>query len=134
MRKRAQIILFYELNLVILVGLILPILFQTGLDDIFSLQTALRSRFILQSAITILLLMITGIALFLFGFGFPVSKLNKIIPFIAAAKTLLTIGLDPEQTYMLFLDISTNAILVALLIFTIRKTMVLIKKGRIEVK
>jgi len=134
MRKRAQIILFYELNLVILVGLILPILFQTGLDDIFSLQTALRSRFILQSAITILLLMITGIALFLFGFGFPVSKLNKIIPFIAAAKTLLTIGLDPEQTYMLFLDISTNAILVALLIFTIWKTMVLIKKGRIEVK
>jgi len=134
MRKRAQIILFYELNIVILVGLILPILFNAGLDDIFALQTAVRSRFILQSAITILLLMITGIALFLFGFGFPVSKLNKIIPFIAVAKTLLTIGFDPEQTYVTFLDISTNAILIALLIFTIRKTMVLIKKGRIEVK
>jgi len=134
MRKRAQIILFYELNIVILVGLILPILFHAGLDDIFALHTAARSRFILQSAITILLLMITGIAFFLFGFGFPVSKLNKIIPFIAAAQTLLMIGLDPEQTYVTFLDISTNAILIALLIFTIWKTMVLIKKGRIEVK
>ena len=112
----------------------LPRLFHIGLNDIFALQTALRSRFILQSSITILLLMITGISLFLFGFGFPVSKLNKIIPFIAVAKTLLTIGLEPEQAYVPILDISTNAILIALLIFTIRKTMVLIKKGIIEVK
>ena len=91
MRKRAKIILFYELNLGILAGLMLTILFHVGLADIFSLDTVLRSRYILQSAITILLLMITGIALFLFGFGFPVSKLNKIIPFIAVAKILLTI-------------------------------------------
>lgn len=131
MKKRAKIISFYELNLVILVGLTLPILFQIGLDDIFSLQTAVRSRFILQSAITILLLMIIGISLFLFGFGFPVSKLNKIIPFIAVAKILLTIGLDPEQIYVPFLDISANAILIVLLIFTFRKTIASIKKGNI---
>jgi len=134
MRKRAKIILFYELNIVILVGLILPILFHIGLDDIFSIQTTGHSRYILHSTITILLLMITGISLFLFGFGFPVSKLNKIIPFIAAAKILLMIGFDPEQTYIRFLDISTNVILIALLIFTVWKTMVLIKKGKIEVK
>jgi len=134
MRKRAKIILFYELNLVILAGLLLTILFHAGLDDIFALQTAVRSSFILQSAITILLLMITGIALFLFGFGFPVSNLNKIIPFIAAAERLLTIWLDPKQTSVLLLDISTNVILIALLIFTVRKTIVLIEKGRIGVK
>jgi hypothetical protein len=134
MRKRAKINLFYELNLIILVGLILPILFHAGLDDILSLNTTAQSRFILHSAITILLLIITGLSLYLFGFGFPVSKLNKIIPFIAAAKTLLTIWLDPEQAYIPFLDIYTNAILIALLIFTFRKTMVLIKKGKIEVK
>jgi hypothetical protein len=134
MRKRAKINLFYELNLIILVGLILPILFHVGLDDILSLNTTAQSRFILHSAITILLLIITGLSLYHFGFGFSVSKLNKIIPFIAVAKTLLTIGLEPEQTYVPILDISTSVILIALLIFTIWKTIVLIKKGIIEVK
>ena len=134
MRKKTTIFSFYELNIVILVGLILPILFHTGLDDIFSLETALRSRFILQSAITILLLTISGLYLFLFGFGFPVSKFNKIIPFIGAARILLTIGLDPEQTYMPFLDISASAILIALLIFTFLKTVISIRKGTTEIE
>jgi hypothetical protein len=134
MKRKARVKLFYGLNLVILVGLIFPILFHVGLDDILSLNTTAHSRFILHSSITILFLIITGLALYHFVFEFPISKLNKIIPFIAVAETLLTIWLDPEQAYVKFLNISTSVILIALLIFTVWNTMVLIKKGRIEIK
>lgn len=140
MKRTLKIISFYLINLILFAALALALfIYISFYEKFFSdvhLALILRENRYLWFGLLFCsqLFIILGMSLLRFRHSFPVSTINNLIPFISFAEFLLMFFIiKAKGIYVLYSGISTNAILIVLLIFTVSKTMILIKKGIIEI-
>ncbi len=134
MKRSLKTALFVILNFVLLgaLGIVLSI-YSSGFKYVPWFDPE-GMQFIVIFLIIHPIFLVVGISLIFLGFSFPVGKLNVLIPFISLA--LFYVEFVPilgNLDFILF-GFLTNLILFFLLIFTVSKTIILIKKGKIEVK
>ncbi len=137
MERTLKTILFGILNLALLGVFVFVLFIYASLNfRSFPWFQAEGWQFLIVIKIVHPILLCIGALLIFFGFFFPISKLNRVIPF-----------LSPASIYMMRLPVSwgwdfnyfliafwVNFILFSLFIFTVSKTIILIKNGKVEVK
>ena len=137
MKKRAKTTLFFILNFFLLLSFVFVLLIYASLNfRSFPWFQAEGWQFLLVIKILHPIFLGIGALLILLGFFFPISKLNRVIPFLSPASIYmmrLPISWGWDFNYFLIAFL-VNLILFFLFIFTICKTMILIKNGEIEIK
>jgi hypothetical protein len=132
MKKSTKTTLFYILNFALLgvFGIVLHI-YSSG----FKFSPWYDPEGMSFMAIFLIIhpiFLVVGISLIFLGRSLPVEKLNVLIPFISIASFYVeSVPILKNLDFILF-GFLTNLILFFLLIFTICKTMILIKKEQLK--
>lgn len=137
MERFLKTILFIILNFVLLALFTVVLFIYASLTfRSFPWYTSEAWQFLIVTHIVNPIFLVVGVLLVILGFFFPVSKLNRVIPFLSSASAYI---LYLPTSWGLYFDYFlfafwVNFILFMLFIFTVPRTLILIRKRIIEIK
>jgi len=132
MKRTLKTTSFIIINFAILGALGLALFLYTSCFESVSWYIPEEIKFLAFYIIINPLLGVTGTAIILLGLTFPIPTLNKLIPFLSLAEFYSIFVLKPTRLYFLLLGYLINISLFVLLIYTMLKTIILIRDEKIE--
>lgn len=132
MKKRAKTTLFFVLNSVLLLSFVMVLYIYISGFRYGPWYDPEGMQFLAIPMIIHPIFVVVGISLIFLGSSLPVGKLNVLIPFISVSFFYIeSIPILGKLDFILF-GFWTNLILFFLLIFTVSKAVILIKKEQLK--